>query len=242
MVLYGIAALTAMLTAFYMFRLYFITFQGQFRGSHGGGHHTEDHKHSDDHKPHESPKAMTIPLIILAILSLIGGFVGVPAVLGGHDEIAEWLSPIIAPHEAATVSHSTEITLMAVATVLALIAIGIAWSLYKNYQPKTEEETGLGKVLENKWYVDELYNTIIVRPVKALGDFSKNVIERSGIDRLVNGVGRGIQYSSRQMRHLQSGIVGNYILIMVVVIIILFLIGFKYSLDVSSLKGLFGSK
>lgn len=242
MVLYVIAALTAMLTAFYMFRLYFITFQGQFRGSHGGHHHTEDHKSTDDHTPHESPKAITVPLIILAVLSLIGGFVGVPAVLRGHDEIAEFLSPIISHKAEAAVSHSTELTLMAVATVLAIIAIGIAYSLYKNFKPKTEEETGLGKVLQNKWYVDELYDAIIVRPVKVLGDFSKNVIEKSGIDRLVNGVGRGIQYSSRQFRHLQSGVVGNYVLIMVVVIIVLFLIGFKYSLDLGSIKGMFGGK
>ncbi len=230
-ILYAVAVFTAALTAFYMFRLYFITFQGKFRGTPEQEHHL-----------HESPKAITIPLIILGILSLVGGFIGVPGVLGGHDEIQHYLSPVIAANTESTVSHSTEMILMAIATLLALIAIGVAYTMFKNFKPKTEEETGLGKVLQNKWYVDELYDTVIVKPTKAFGGFLNRIVERSGIDRLVNGVGKAVLYGSRQFRHLQSGVIGNYILIMVAVIIVLFLIGFRYTPDMNALKSLFGKK
>jgi len=229
-VLYGVALFTAMLTAFYMFRLYFITFTGTFRGTDDAKHHV-----------HESPKAMTIPLIALAILSIIGGFIGVPHVLGGHDEIVTFLLPVIPMHEAAAevVSSSTEMMLMGAAAVLAAIAILFAFTKFKNFKPK-EEETGLGKVLENKWYVDEIYNAIIVKPVLAIGTFFNNVIEKSGIDKLVNGVGRGVQYASRQFRYLQSGVIGNYILLMVAAIVVLFLLGFGFTPDFSTIKGWFG--
>ena len=79
-------------------------------------------------------------------------------------------------------------------------------------------------MLQNKWYVDELYDAIIVKPLKSLSLFLNNVVERSGIDGLVNGVGRGINYGSRQIRLLQSGQVGTYILMMVVGMIVLFII------------------
>ena len=94
----------------------------------------------------------------------------------------------------------------------------------KSYQAETAEDTGFAKVLANKWYVDELYDAIIVRPLRSLSAFFNNVIERSGIDGFVNGVGRGINYSSRQVRLLQNGQVGSYILMMVIGIIVLFII------------------
>jgi NADH-quinone oxidoreductase subunit L len=99
-----------------------------------------------------------------------------------------------------------------------------AWFKFKNYQ--RTEETGFGKVLENKWYVDELYKNAIVNPLNRFGSFLKTVIEKSVIDDLVNGVGRVVNYGSRQLRLLQSGQVGNYVLLMVVSMVVIFAIQF----------------
>jgi NADH-quinone oxidoreductase subunit L len=107
---------------------------------------------------------------------------------------------------------------------VALVAILIAWLRYRRY--RDEQETGLTKVLANKWYVDELYNAIIVRPVDKLGAFSNTVIERGTIDSLVNGVGKAVNYGGRQLRWLQSGQVGNYVLLMVVSMVLLFIVQF----------------
>ena len=214
-VMYGVALFTALLTAFYMFRLLFITFTGKFRGTHEQEHHL-----------HESPAAMTIPLIILAVLSIIGGFVGIPEVfMHGGDKLGEFLSPVIATHVPEhPVSHSTEYMLMALSTGLVVIMIIFAWIRFKNYQ--RSEATGFGKVLENKWYVDELYEKAIVKPLNNLGNFFSSIFEKSVIDDMVNGVGRMVNYSSRQLRLLQSGQVGNYVLLMVVSMVIIFVIQF----------------
>jgi len=213
-VLYGIALFTALLTAFYMFRLLFITFTGKFRGTHDQEHHL-----------HESPAAMTIPLIILAVLSIAGGFVGIPEVfMQGGDKLGEFLAPVIKLHGVHTVSHSTEYMLMGLSTGLVLVMIIAAWYKFRNYQ--RSEATGLGKVLEHKWYVDELYDKVIVTPLHKFGGFLKSVIEKSVVDGLVNGVGRIVQYGSRQMRLLQSGQVGNYVLLMVVSMVLIFVLQF----------------
>ncbi|MEI9908558.1 MAG: NADH-quinone oxidoreductase subunit L [Bacteroidota bacterium] len=213
-VLYGIALFTALLTAFYMFRLLFITFSGKFRGTHEQEHHL-----------HESPAAMTIPLIILAVLSIIGGFVGIPeALMHGGDKLSAFLSPVIKPHEGTPVSHSTEYGLMALSTVLVIAMIIAAWFKFRNYQ--RSEAAGFGKVLENKWYVDELYDKIIVNPLNKFGGFLNSFIEKFVIDGVVNGVGRIVNYSSRQLRLLQSGQVGSYIFLMVLSMLVVFVLQF----------------
>ncbi|MBS1760917.1 MAG: NADH-quinone oxidoreductase subunit L [Bacteroidetes bacterium] len=213
-ILYGVALFGALLTAFYMFRLLFITFFGSFRGTEEQQHHI-----------HESPAAMTFPLIALAILSVVGGLVGIPeAISEGGNKIGAFLSPVITSEHPHHVASSTEFTLMTISTVLVIGAILLAWFMFKNY--KAKEAVGLGKVLENKWYVDELYNTVFVKPTKALGVFLKNVVEKSGIDGVVNGVGRLVQYGGRQMRLLQGGQVGSYILLMVLSMVIIFVIQF----------------
>jgi NADH-quinone oxidoreductase subunit L len=212
--LYVIGVLTAALTAFYMFRLLFITFGGSFRGSEEQRHHI-----------HESPAAMTIPLIVLAVLAIIGGFVGVPEVfMHGGEKLADYLSPVIRPVTEHGVSHSTEMLLMALTTVIAIVAIVIAWMRYRSY--KEEQPSAFGKVLENKWYVDELYDSVVVRPVNKLGVFANKYFEKSGIDALVNGVGRMVNYGGRQMRWLQSGQVGSYILLMVISMLMFFVLQF----------------
>jgi NADH-quinone oxidoreductase subunit L len=195
-----------------MFRLLYITFFGGFRGTEEQRHHV-----------HESPLAMTIPLIVLAILSAIGGFVNVPAVFGGGERLTEFLSPVV-PNVEAIVNHSTEWMLMGLTTLIAVVAILIAWRRYKIY--KEDQPTALGKLLQNKWYVDELYDTIIVKPLNALGSFANTALEKSGIDALVNGVGRLVSYSSRQLRWLQSGQVGSYVLLMVISMVLFFVLEF----------------
>ena len=213
-VLYGIALFTALLTAFYMFRLLFITFAGKFRGTLEQEHHL-----------HESPAAMTIPLIILAVLSIIGGFVGIPEVfMQGGEKLNEFLSPVIAQHNEHKVSHATEYMLMGLSTVLVLAAILFAWSRFKNYQRK--EETGFGKVLENKWYVDELYDKLILNPVQKFAGFLNNIFEKYIVDGVVNGVGKLVHYGSRQLRLIQSGQVGSYVLLMVLSIVLLLVFQF----------------
>jgi NADH-quinone oxidoreductase subunit L len=213
-VLYGIALFTAMLTAFYMFRLLFITFSGKFRGTNEQEHHL-----------HESPAAMTIPLIILAVLSIVGGFVGIPEVfMHGGDKLGEFLSPVIASHSEGQVSHSTELSLMTLSTALVVAMIIFAWFKFRNYQRK--EAAGFGKVLENKWYVDELYEKILVNPLNKVAAFFNSFFEKSVIDGLVNGVGRLVNYGSRQLRLLQSGQVGNYVLLMVISMVIIFALQF----------------
>jgi NADH-quinone oxidoreductase subunit L len=212
-VLYGIALFTALLTALYMFRLLFVTFTGSFRGSESQKHHL-----------HESSAGITIPLIILAVLSVIGGFVGVPEALKGSNWLSTFLAPVIKGHAEHSVSHNTEYLLMALSTILILIMIIAAWFLFKKYKQK--EETGFAKVLENKWYVDELYAIAIVKPLNKLGRFFNNVFEKSIVDGMVNGVGKLVSYGSRQLRLMQSGQVGNYILLMVVSMVLIFVIQF----------------
>jgi NADH-quinone oxidoreductase subunit L len=210
-VLYGIALFAALLTAFYMFRLYIITFTGTFRGTHEQEHHL-----------HESPRAMTIPLILLAVLSVIGGYVGVPEALGGKHELAQFLSPVVTSAE-HPISHSTEYLLMGLSTLLVLASILFAWMKFKNYKAEGEA-TGFGKILQNKWYVDELYQAAIINPLKTMAGFFDRIIEKKGIDGFVNGVGKAVNYGSRQLRLIQNGQIGVYILLMVISMLLLFII------------------
>ena len=216
--LWGVGVAGAVMTAFYMFRLYAMTFLGKFRGTHEQEHHL-----------HESPKAITIPLIILAILSVVGGWIGIPEIFmhGGH-RLEAFLEPVFAQSNALTekhhLSHATEYMLMGVSVGAALIALLYAWSKFSKYQKSEKEETGLGNVLANKWYVDELYDAIIVKPVLAISKYFNNIFEKKGIDGFVNGVGKAVNYGSRQIRLLQSGQVGIYVLMMVLGILVFFII------------------
>ena len=219
---WGIGVAGALMTAFYMFRLYAMTFLGKFRGTHEQEHHL-----------HESPAAITFPLIALAILAVVGGWIGIPEVFmhGGH-RLEVFLEPIFAnsnelvkennPHE--PLMHSKEIMLMAISVVGALAALLFAWNKFSKYEKTDKEEIGVGKILANKWYVDELYDAVIVKPLQSIAAFFNNIIEKKGIDGMVNGVGKAVNYGSRQIRLLQSGQVGTYVLLMVVGILVLFII------------------
>lgn len=217
-VLYIIGLGGALLTAFYMFRLLSLTFFGKFRGTEEQLHHL-----------HESPSAITIPLIILAVLSVTAGLFGIPEfIIPNAHWLDHFLDPVFAQSKALLTHHElsrgTEWTLTLVSSVLILLTSIWAYRKYASYKGETAPETGFGKVLQNKWYVDELYHALIVKPLKSFSVFLNRVIERSGIDGLVNGVGRGVNYTSRQIRLLQNGEAGTYILMMVLGIIVLFIV------------------
>lgn len=214
-IIYGIMLFGAMLTGFYMFRLLILTFYGKFRGTHEQEHHL-----------HESPAAMTIPLVVLAVLSVVGGFVELPAVFKeGGNRLSVFLESVIPLASGHEVSHNTELALMAGATVAVLIAVLIAFARFRRFEPS--ENTGFGKVLENKWYVDEFYNAIIVKPLRWLGKKVLSFVENTLIDGVVvNGVGKLVQAASRQLRLIQSGQVGSYVLLMVISILVFFVIEF----------------
>jgi NADH-quinone oxidoreductase subunit L len=215
-VYFVIGVFTALLTAYYMFRLYATTFLGRFRGTHDQEHHL-----------HESPSAMTIPLIVLAVLAAGAGFLGIPEVFAKH---AHWLEHFLEPIFAGGVSvehapegsASQEWMLMGISVAVALVGVLAALGKFAK-KPELDEPSGFGRVLANKWYVDELYRAIIVRPLNMLGKVFV-WLEKWVIDGAVNGVGRLVQYGGRQLRLLQSGQVGGYVLLMVIGILALFLV------------------
>ncbi len=208
-----LAAAGAIMTAFYMFRLMMLTFFGSFRGTHEQEHHL-----------HESPKSMTIPLILLAVLSVIGGLVQLPHVFGGHLYFNEFLNPVVKTAEHIDPRLALKEWMLLGATVLGLIIIYIFTKKYYAVEKIEGENKGFKRVLENKWYVDELYDSIIVKPVQSLAKYFNNVLERKGIDGFVNGIGKAVNYGSRQVRLIQTGQVGTYILLMVLGILILFIV------------------
>lgn len=218
-VLWGLGVVTALMTSFYMFRLLFLTFFGSFRGTHEQEHHL-----------HESPLSMTIPLIVLAILSVVGGFLNVPHVLGGSTLLTGYFAPIfedsmIILGESHQLSHSTEYILMGVSVGVAIVAILIAFFKYvvQKYVPVAEgQASGLVKVIYNKYYVDELYDFIIRKPIDFLSSFFYSFVELLGIDKIVNGLGSTTIGTSKVLRLLQTGNIGFYIFAMVVGIAIIF--------------------
>jgi NADH-quinone oxidoreductase subunit L len=217
-VYYVIGLAGALMTAFYMFRLYAMTFRGTFRGTHDQEHHL-----------HESPWQMTMPLVVLAVLAIVAGFVGIPELFAADaHKLEHYLAPVFAAsvdlaekHE--PLSHAKEYVLLAVSFISISISILYAFNRFSK-KPETGDAEGFGKVLANKWYVDELYNSIVTKPLNGLGAFANRFIEKSGIDGIVNGVGKSVQWGGRQLRLMQSGQVGSYVLWMVLGILILFVI------------------
>jgi NADH-quinone oxidoreductase subunit L len=171
---------------------------------------------------------MTWPLVILAACSIIGGWVGIPHVFVADAHIlAKFLAPVVASQEvenpAVHLSHEMELALMAMVLGLILLIVFIASRMFRKSAISENTETGVSGFLANKWYVDELYNAIIVKPLNALSSFLSRIIDNKIIDGCVNGVGRLVQFSGRQLRFLQSGQVGSYILIMVISLILFFI-------------------
>lgn len=216
----------AAITATYMFRLYYLTFHGEFRG-------TEDQKHH----LHESPTSMTLPLIVLAILSVLGGLINLPHFIGhGHyAKLMEWLKPVLTEESfkqmentLSGVPFNTEMILLG-ATVLMFFAV---WFIVKNtYVNKKkmalaeENYTGWEKLSAKKLYVDELYNALIVKTVEGLGRGGK-MFDKGILDRFVDFVGEGAEDSGRSMKRIQNGNVETYILIMSLAVGIILIVNF----------------
>lgn len=213
-VLYVLGIAAAAMTAFYSLRVYTLTFTGKFRGTDEQRHHL-----------HESPAAMTIPLVVLAILAVIGGYIGLPPVVSEQHTLNNFLSAAVTntPGEHA-MSHETEWMLIAVGGGVAIVFSILGYMM--NRRAQFSQNTGLARVLERKWYVDEIYDALIVRPIGALSQGFDRVVERLGIDAGVNGVGRLVRYGSERVRLLQSGQVGFYIFIMVLGMTALLALGF----------------
>jgi len=229
-VLWLVAAIAAGMTAFYMFRALFMTFFGQSRVDEHVAHHI-----------HESPKIMTVPLMVLAVLSIIGGYIGVPHVLGGANHIHEFLAPVLgggaepakvhagisilskawaSGGEGAGHPAALELLMMVVSVVIALIGIGIAYLFYvKNPAlPKllAERWKGLYKLVFNKYYVDELYEILFINSLKNLGTGLWKGFDDFVIDGTINGIAYLIGWLSGVTRRMQTGLVQNYAFSMVI--------------------------
>ena len=221
-ILFLITAMTAM----YMFRLYYLTFHGEFRGSEEQKHHL-----------HESPSSMTIPLMVLAVLSLVGGFINLPHFIGHgqNARLAEWLKPVLTKeswdtHEAAVtnISFSTEMILIAL-TVLMFFAV---WFYIKNlYVNKKkmalaeDQYEGWEKLSAKKLYVDELYNALFVKTVEGLGRAGK-MFDKNVLDPAAEFIGEGAEDSGSAMKRFQNGNVENYVLIMSLAVGIILIVNF----------------
>ena len=197
--LWVIGSIASIMTAFYMFRLIYLTFFNSFRG-------TEEQKHH----LHESPSLITVPLIILAILSFFGGIISLP----GHSWLNEYLAPLFSKeaHEAHTLG-TTEYMLMAIATIGAIIGIAIAYKKYlkDNTVPSEDAEiTGVSKVLYNKYYVDEAYDALFVKPVNVLSSFFRDAVETT-LSALVFGLGKVTNEIALQGKKVHNGSVGLYL-------------------------------
>jgi NADH-quinone oxidoreductase subunit L len=243
--LWGIGFVTAGMTAFYMFRLVFLTFFGESRVPHDVEHHI-----------HESPRSMTLPLMLLALLSVVGGWIGWPESLGGSDHFAKFLDPVIARHAEVIAAvpeatqHTTEYELMAVSVLVALLGISLAWYFYlrKPSIPGTlaQKAGGLYRLVYNKYYVDQIYDAMFVNRSKdlgtTLGAFDRGVIDglfvngagwvtrvfssismvwdKWIIDGLVNLSARIVWIFSYPVRMIQSGRVSNYALLIVLGVLV----------------------
>ena len=201
--LWVIGSLASIFTAFYMFRLMFLTFFKEFRG-------TEEQKNH----LHESPALITFPLIVLAILATVGGLISLP----GNSWLNHYLMPFFAKegHEAHVLGQ-TEYMLMAIATVGALVGIGVAYAKYmkQNQVPGADATfTGMSKVLYNKYYVDEIYDAVFVKPINGLSNFFRDYIE-TGLSALVFGFGKVANELSFQGKKLHTGSIGFYLFVFV---------------------------
>jgi len=217
-----LAAVTAGMTAFYMFRLFFGTFHGECRASEEVKHHI-----------HESPRVMTIPLMILAFLSLVGGYVGIPHLLGGENSIEKFLAPVFgteipvktalnfdivsaawASEGAAGHDGSLELALMVASVLIALLGITIAYVFYvKN--PGLPGRfaarcSGLYHWVHNKYFVDELYDLLFVRGTLKAGDFLVKVMDDWMIEGLVNGTADWVKRAGGRLRKVETGYVQEY--------------------------------
>lgn len=214
-----IGFVTAGLTAFYMFRLFYLTFFGEKRY---------------DSAVHESPRIMIVPLIVLAVLSFIGGWVGWPEALGGGNWFEKFLSPVMArlPEVGsagdravvATPVHGEEYVLMLLTVALVGVAIYLAYYFYRRYIDKAESLrktfSGPYQVLANKYWVDEFYGAVVVRPVVNGAVFLWKIIDTLFIDGLVNGAAIIVGDISKISRKVQTGYLRGYLAVFLMGVVV----------------------
>ncbi len=216
-----IGAGTAMMTAFYMFRLYILTFEGKERFGH-------------DKHPHESPYVMTVPLMILALLSVIGGFIGIPEIFSGEhgNQFHNWLAPLFKDAERKLAvygmhSHTEELVLMVLSVAFAVAAILFARYVYLK-KPSIATSTaqrfrGIYNLLWNKYFVDEAYDAAVVNPIlQTSKSFLWKIADNKIIDGTVNGAAKMIDIVSVNIRKFQTGVAQFYALVMVLGIVAAF--------------------
>jgi NADH-quinone oxidoreductase subunit L len=225
---YGLTIFSAGLTIVYMLRLYFVTFWGTFKGTDSQKAHI-----------HESPSSMTIPLIVLAILSLFGGIINLPAYLGASNAqfLSHWISQCvgfsshsITHHE---IGHSTETLLIASAVILVFVLGAAVYGYFKKkeFTISMEEQKGFAKWGENKFYVDELYQTVFVRSFEKMSDLFFNYVEKYVIQPLTFGISNVISFINCRMKTVQNGNVEYYLLYITLAYICFFVILFLSSLS-----------
>ena len=209
---WAIGVITAFITSFYMFRLLYMTFFGDYRGTqveaHGHGSHGSDaHGHGS---PHESPMVMLVPLMILAVLALVGGLVGI------GNRFENFLAPVFGSMEGVEGStRGTELLLMGVSVAVAFLGWWLAYLLYYR-RPELPQRIadslgGFYQTVVHKYYIDELYAAVFVKP---LIDGSTRIlwqgVDRNIIDAAVNDAGDGARRVSDEVRHMQSGNIRSY--------------------------------
>ena len=198
MPLWIIGSVASIMTAFYMFRLMYLTFFKEFRGT----------EHQKSHL-HESPSLITIPLIVLAMLATFGGLINFP----GSYWLNHYLQPIISKVSHEEALNSTSYILMGIALVGAIVGITVAYIKYikKSELPAEDENiTGISKIIYNKYYVDEAYTMLIVNPLNAASRFFRDTVE-TGLSKFVFGFGKATEAIGTQGRKVQSGSIGLYL-------------------------------
>jgi NADH-quinone oxidoreductase subunit L len=227
----------AFFTPFYTFRLIFRTFFGEFRGgahhddhghgshgsSHGSGHDSHGSAHDShgghgDHHIHESPRIMTIPLMLLAVGAVAAGWIGIPPILGGGAHFAEFLKPVVG-HPEFHGTHAEEWAVMGLSVLIGFAGLGLAAFLYlrQTNLPETisKQFKWIYTVLLNKYYVDELYNFILIRPTLWIAKkILVGITDGKIIEGIVNGIPKTIGVFAGQLRKAQSGLAHHYAIIM----------------------------
>lgn len=240
-VMWGLGAVTAGCTSFYMVRLLCLTFYGAHRG--GEGHHDDHaHAHAHDashhghHTPHETGPVMWGPLVILALMSATVGLLGIPHVLGGHNAFAHYLEPVMMmPTQAkehwefleAEYSHTLEMGLMAASVVMMLFASSAAIILYgKGPAPvlaKWKKScSGIYDTLWNKYFVDEFYGAVFVKPLREMSEFLWSFVDVKIVDGIVNGVGEFCRFIAGTLSFKMSGSIHRHAMVLVIGLVCLF--------------------
>jgi NADH-quinone oxidoreductase subunit L len=205
-----LASLGAIMTAYYMLRMYWLTFFGSFRGTHEQEHHL-----------HESPLNMTIPLIVLACLSLLGGLFQFPHIFGGHPYLNNYLSSIVKAVEEQDANAGMKELIILGVTVVALAIIYLVTKKKFTVATYNTEFKGVEKILANKYYVDELYDNAFVNPIIKASKWLYNIIDQKIIEGIVFMTGKFVTWTGTTLRYMQNGYTGSYIFLMVCAFLII---------------------